>query len=108
MVIGQLALLAGLALGCGPVVADEAPDAPKVGTDPSGKTVLFSSHELETVERVCSRVVILHKGKAVANDSVEHLRGLMELPTLEAIFTQLALRQDPDEMAQRLAEAMRQ
>lgn len=74
----------------------------------SGKTVLFSSHELETVERVCSRVVILHKGKAVANDSVEHLRGLMELPTLEAIFTQLALRQDPDEMAQRLAEAMRQ
>src|SRR5581483_3594984 len=27
-----------------------------------GKVVLFSSHELETVERVCSRVVILHRG----------------------------------------------
>ena len=29
-----------------------------------GKVVLFSSHELETVERVCSHVVILHRGKA--------------------------------------------
>ena len=28
-----------------------------------GKVVLFSSHELETVERVCSRVVILHNGR---------------------------------------------
>lgn len=74
----------------------------------AGKTVLFSSHELETVERVCSRVVILYKGKTVANDSVQNLRGLMELPTLEAIFTQLALRQDPDETAGRLSEAMRQ
>ena len=28
-----------------------------------GKVVLFSSHELETVERVCSHVVILHRGR---------------------------------------------
>ncbi len=28
-----------------------------------GKVVLFSSHELETVERVCSHVVILHRGQ---------------------------------------------
>src|ERR1700722_2640148 len=32
-----------------------------------GKVVLFSSHELDTVERVCSHVVILHKGRVVAN-----------------------------------------
>src|SRR5208337_1947180 len=35
-----------------------------------GKVVLFSSHELETVERVCSHVVILHRGKMVADDSI--------------------------------------
>jgi ABC-2 type transport system ATP-binding protein len=29
-----------------------------------GKVVLFSSHELETVERVCSHVIILHRGKS--------------------------------------------
>ena len=48
-----------------------------------GKVVLFSSHDLEIVERVCSRVVILHKGRIVANDSIEQLRVLMSLPTLE-------------------------
>ncbi len=48
-----------------------------------GKVVLFSSHELETVERVCSHVVILHRGKIVADDSIERLRTLMALPTLE-------------------------
>jgi len=59
-----------------------------------GKVVLFSSHELETVERVCSRVVILHRGRLVANDSIENLRTLMALPTLEGIFSQLAVEQD--------------
>jgi ABC-2 type transport system ATP-binding protein len=52
-----------------------------------GKVVLFSSHEMEIVERVCSRVVILHKGRVVANDSIEQLRALMSLPTLEETFS---------------------
>ena len=38
-----------------------------------GKVVLFSSHELETVERVSSRIVILHRGKVVADDSIERV-----------------------------------
>ena len=69
-----------------------------------GKVVLFSSHELDTVERVCSRVVILHHGKLVADDSIERLRSLMELPTLEAIFSQLAVEQDSDSMARQIAD----
>jgi ABC-2 type transport system ATP-binding protein len=59
-----------------------------------GKVVLFSSHELETVERICSHVIILHRAKIVADDSIESLRTLMELPTLEGIFAQLAVEQD--------------
>jgi ABC-2 type transport system ATP-binding protein len=69
-----------------------------------GKVVLFSSHELDTVERVCSRVVILHKGKLVADDSIERLRSLMELSTLEAIFSQLAVDQDTGSMARQIAD----
>jgi len=65
----------------------------------SGKTVLFSSHELDTVERVSSRVVILYKGKVVADDSVDSLRGMMHLPNLEEIFRQLAVEQDTDAVA---------
>lgn len=69
-----------------------------------GKIVLFSSHELDTVERVCSHVVILHRGKVVADDSIAHLRTMMELPTLEEIFSQLAVEQDTDSVARQLAD----
>jgi len=72
-----------------------------------GKVVLFSSHELDTVERVCSHVVILHRGKLAADDSIEHLRALMALPTLEAIFSQLAVEQDSDATAQQIADLIR-
>jgi len=71
-----------------------------------GKTVLFSSHELETVERVSSRIVILHKGRVVANDSIEQLRALMSLPTLEGIFSQLAVEQDTAAVTRQLVEVM--
>lgn len=69
-----------------------------------GKVVLFSSHDLETVERVCSHVVILHRAKVVADDSIEQLRSLMSLPTLEDIFSQLAVEQDPSVISHQIAE----
>lgn len=72
-----------------------------------GKVVLFSSHELHTVERVCSRVIILHRGKLVADDSIDSLRSLMELPTLEQIFSQLAVEQDTGSIARQIADLIR-
>jgi ABC-2 type transport system ATP-binding protein len=69
-----------------------------------GKVVLFSSHELDTVERVSSRVVILHRGRIVADDSIARLRSLMALPTLEAIFSQLAVEQDTAALAREIAD----
>ena len=67
-----------------------------------GKTVLFSSHELDTVERVSSHVVILHRGRVVADNSIENLRTLMSLPTLEGIFSQLAVEQDTEAVTQEM------
>lgn len=69
-----------------------------------GKVVLFSSHELETVERVSSRVVILYDGKVVADDSIERLRHLMAQPTLEGIFSQLAVKQDTAAVSRQIAD----
>jgi ABC-2 type transport system ATP-binding protein len=69
-----------------------------------GKIVLFSSHELETVERVCSHIVILHRGKVVADDSIERLRVLMAVPTLEEIFSQLAVETDSDAVSREIAD----
>jgi ABC-2 type transport system ATP-binding protein len=69
-----------------------------------GKVVLFSSHELETVERVSSHIVILHRGKVVADDSIQRLRTLMALPTLEEIFSQLAVEQDTAAISREIAD----
>ncbi len=69
-----------------------------------GKVVLFSSHELDVVERISNRVVILHRAKLVADASIASLRSLMALPTLEAIFSQLAVEQDSGAMARQIAD----
>jgi ABC-2 type transport system ATP-binding protein len=70
------------------------------------KVVLFSSHELETVERVSTRVVILHKGRVVANDRIDRLREIMSLPNLEGIFAQLAVEQDTARVTRNLLSCM--
>lgn len=63
-------------------------DEPTSGLDPNqlieirevikrlgkNKTVLFSSHIMQEVEAVCSRVIIIHKGNIVANDNLDNLR----------------------------------
>ena len=72
-----------------------------------GKIVLYSSHVLEMVEQVCSRVVILHEARVVAHDSVAHLRGLMDLPNLEQVFKRLVVRRDVDGVASDLVGAMK-
>jgi ABC-2 type transport system ATP-binding protein len=71
-----------------------------------GKTVLLSSHEMETVERVASHVVILHKGRIVANDSIAQLRAIMALPSLEGIFSQLAVEQDIPAITRQMFQLM--
>jgi ABC-2 type transport system ATP-binding protein len=69
-----------------------------------GKMILFSSHELDTVERVSARVIILHRGKLVANDTIENLRAMMESPSLEGIFSQLTVEQDMRSVAREMAD----
>jgi ABC-2 type transport system ATP-binding protein len=40
-----------------------------------GATIFLTSHVLEIVERLCSHVAIIHKGRIVANGSLEQLRA---------------------------------
>ena len=56
---------------------------------------------------MCSSVIILHKGKVVADDSVESLRNLMQLPSLEQIFAQLVVQEDAEQVANNIVEVMR-
>lgn len=71
-----------------------------------GKAVLYSSHVLEVVEKLCTRVIVLHRGRVVADDSVAHLRTLMTSQSLEEVFAQLVLREDPEQTAQEIADVV--
>lgn len=72
-----------------------------------GKTILYISHVLEVVERICAKVIIIYKGQIKAEDSVGRLRDLMHLPSLEEIFTQLVQHEDMEAVAKDIAEAIR-
>src|SRR5437588_1042305 len=71
-----------------------------------GKMILYSSHVLEVVEKICSNVLILRKGEVVAYDSIHRLRELMSQPSLEGVFSQLAEVEDSDALASQVLDAM--
>lgn len=70
-----------------------------------GKNVLYSSHILEVVERVCTRVIVIDQGAVVADDSVDRLQTLMARSSLEGVFSKLVMRVDPQVVARDLADA---
>jgi ABC-2 type transport system ATP-binding protein len=68
-----------------------------------GKTIVYSSHEMDLVEKVCDDVVILRTGHVVANDSVARLRLESRSDSLEGVFTALAVEDDVDGVGTALA-----
>ena len=73
----------------------------------AGKMILYITHVLETVEKTCAQVVIIYKGQIRAADSVENLRNLMQLPSLEEIFSQLAEQRDLEKAARDIVAVMK-
>jgi ABC-2 type transport system ATP-binding protein len=78
------------------------------GLASDGRIVFYTSHELETVERVSTRVIILQNGAVVADNSVARLRELAQAPSLEAVFAQLVVHEDLDALTSALVETVRQ
>ncbi len=72
-----------------------------------GKIILFSSHILEMVEKICTRVMILFRGSLVADDSAERLRELMHLSSLEDVFSQLVIQEDTERIARDIVDVMK-
>jgi len=72
-----------------------------------GKLVVFSSHVLEVVEQVCSRVVILKDGHIVGHDSVENLRATLQLPSLDAVFAALVMEENVEERTRDMIATMK-
>ena len=60
--------------GLDPAATDQMADLLREHTS-RGVPVLFSSHQLDLVDRLCDGLVVLHKGKVVAKGTSEELRG---------------------------------
>jgi ABC-2 type transport system ATP-binding protein len=54
-----------------------------------GKTIVYSSHILDVVERVCDRVIIIDKGRMQVDGRPAELLAAHGADTLEKLFTQL-------------------
>lgn len=78
-------------------------DEPTTGLDPNqiieirelirslgkNKTVLFSTHILQEVEAICDRIIIIDKGRLVANGTLHELKKSSGAQSLEEIFKNL-------------------
>lgn len=50
------------------------------------KTILFSSHSMAEVEKLCDRVIIIHKGKLVEQGRINELKEKYNTEDLEEVF----------------------
>jgi ABC-2 type transport system ATP-binding protein len=72
-----------------------------------GKTIVYSSHILDVVERVCHRVIIIDKGKLLVDGKPEELVAAYNSGTLERLFTQLTGGEQLEQRAEDFAKTFR-
>jgi ABC-2 type transport system ATP-binding protein len=48
-----------------------------------GRTIFYSSHLIDIVEKICTRIAVLHRGRLVGAGSIDEMRALFDAPALE-------------------------
>jgi ABC-2 type transport system ATP-binding protein len=72
-----------------------------------GKTIVYSSHILDVVERVCDRVIIIDKGRLLLDGRPDELVATHDSGTLEKLFTRLTGGTELEQRAQDFAKTFR-
>lgn len=72
----------------------------------NGRTILFCSHVLEVVERICTRLVIIKHGSIIAEGNAEEINAQTESDSLETAFTKLVGSQNTAEIAKDILTAL--
>jgi ABC-type multidrug transport system ATPase subunit/CubicO group peptidase (beta-lactamase class C family) len=73
----------------------------------NGKTILYSSHVLDVVEKVCHRVIVIDNGNILADAPLEELKSRTSEQSLEVIFRKLTHSEDTAPKIERVMEALR-
>ncbi len=73
-----------------------------------GKTIVYCSHILDVVERMCERVIIIHDGRILQDGTVPQILERTHSTTLEQAFNRLTSNQDQEQRAEEMARSMRQ
>jgi len=55
----------------------------------AGKTLFYSSHIMEVVEKICDRIVLLKEGAIIAHGTFQELQNQQHSDSLEQLFNQL-------------------
>src|SRR5271170_3170530 len=71
-----------------------------------GKAILYISHVLEVVELVCHRVIVIARGKILADAPPSELKQSLALANLESVFAQLVQQKDTQSVACELVDVM--
>lgn len=69
-----------------------------------GKSIVYSSHILDVVERVCDRVIIIDKGRLLLDGVPDELVAEHNSGTLEKLFTDLTGGQGLEQRAENFAK----
>jgi ABC-2 type transport system ATP-binding protein len=72
-----------------------------------GKTVVYSSHVLDVVERVCDRVVVIDQGRLIVDGAPEALLAEHGAGSLERLFMRLTGGLELEEKAESFAKTFR-
>ncbi len=70
-----------------------------------GKTVFYSSHIMDVVERISDRIILIDKGTVIADGSFDELKTLSNGESLEKIFTRLTGNTNHEEKAEAFINA---
>lgn len=73
-----------------------------------GKTIFYSSHIMDVVEKISSRIILLHDGRIAADGTFDELKQQNKEGSLEQIFNQLTGFSEHKELGARFVSVVRE
>jgi ABC-2 type transport system ATP-binding protein len=73
-----------------------------------GKTIFYSSHIMDVVEKLCDRIILINSGLVIAAGSFEELKNSQHTGSLEQLFNQLTGNNEHVNLATEFVEIIKE